>query len=916
MAPTLAATTAASSITGTTATSGGNITTNGGSAVTAKGIVWGTATNPTIDLSTKTTDGTGSSAFTSSLTGLTPATLYYVRSYATNAVGTSYGTEISFTTLAVAPTLSTTAASSITKYAATSGGTITSNGGSVITVSGICWSTSATPTISDSKTTDGTTSGTFNGSITGLTAGVTYYVRAYATNAIGTSYGAAQSFTTLSPPAVQTAVLIGTQVWTDKNLNVANYRNGDPITYAADAAQWAAANTRGEGAYTYLKFASGDGGATYGKLYNWYAVNDPRLLAPTGYHIPTLTEWTTLRNTQPLNGTTLKSNTSDWSGTFSNVNNNITVASDANYSNYNGTNSTGFNALPGGSVFNTGTNGNYGSASFWTATVDGSNPLRAEWMYFHPTFFYIGSVCCATENIQTGMSVRLVKDNNTIETASTSPTLAATTTATSITTTTAVLGGNVTDEGLTQVSARGLVYGTTTGSSTFNVVVGSGGGTFTSTLTGLAQGTTYYVRSFATNAQGTAYGAEISFTTIADVPTLAATAAATSITGSTATSGGNVSADGGAAVTVRGVVWATSTNPTIALSTKTSNGTGTGTYTSSLTGLAPLTTYYVRSYATNSVGTVYGAEISFTTLAVQVPTLGNTSAATRIGPTTASVRVTISSDGGGSISSSGVCWSTSSNPTIADSKTTDGSGSTFTSALTGLNQNTTYYARSYATNSAGTTYGSEISFSTYGTVTTRTGKIWLDRNLGASRVAQNSTDTQAYGDYFQWGRPADGHEKMQVNGTSADFTYVKSTTSVPSNSKFIKTNDGSRDWLATPDNTLWTGSNPANNPCPSGFRIPTDSEWDAERAVFTSQNVGGSYETNYGLRLTLPGVGNNTSLAPNAWQIAQGSFGQYLTQTAYDTGAVRYFGVNSSNQVWFDSNYDKNQGQSVRCIKD
>jgi uncharacterized protein (TIGR02145 family) len=274
-----------------------------------------------------------------------------------------YGTETSFTTNAIAPSLTTTAASSITKYAASAGGTISSNGGSVITASGICWSTTATPTISNSKTTDGTTSGTFTSSITGLTAGTVYYVRAYATNAIGTSYGAAQSFTTLSTPVAQTSVLIGTQRWTDKNLNVANYRNGDAITYAADAAQWAAANSRGEGAYTYLKFASGDAGATYGKLYNWYAVNDARGLAPSGYHIPTQAEWTTLRGTQPGNGTTLKSSTTDWSGTFSNVNNNIVVTTNPTYSNYNGTNSTGFNALPGGSVFPNGTNGNYGTAS-------------------------------------------------------------------------------------------------------------------------------------------------------------------------------------------------------------------------------------------------------------------------------------------------------------------------------------------------------------------------------------------------------------------------------------------------------------------------------------------------------------------------------------------------------------------------
>jgi uncharacterized protein (TIGR02145 family) len=1101
IAPTISATASAISITSSTATIGGTITADGGAAVTARGVVYGTTTG---SATFSVTSGTGTGTYTIGLTGLSPATTYYVRSFATNSVGTVYGTEKSFSTIAVAPSLTTTAASSITKYAASAGGTITSNGGSTITASGICWSTTATPTISDSKTTDGTTSGTFTSSITGLTAGTTYYVRAYATNAIGTSYGANESFTTISPPPVQTAVLIGTQVWTDKNLNVANYRNGDAITYAANSTQWVAANTAGVGAYTYLKFASGDGGATYGKLYNWYAVNDPRGLAPTGYHIPTLTEWRTLKSTKP-DIKTLKSTTSDWEGTFSNVNNNITVASHPNYSTYNGNNSSGFNALPGGSVFNTGTNGNYGSASFWTATQDASNPLRAEWTYFHQSGLLIGSECCATENIQTGMSVRLVKDNNTIETASTTPTLSVTTTATSITSNSAILGGNITDEGATQVSARGLEYGTTTGSSTFNVTIGSGAGTFTSTITGLTQGATYFVRSFATNVQGTSYGTETSFTTqttptvsvtatptsitttsaigggtisstggatittsglvwgastnpeitlttkttdgtasgtftssitglsqgttyyvrayatnylgtsygpniiftTITTPTVSATATVTSITGTTATGGGTITSDGGSSVTSRGVVWGTSSGsstfsstsgsgngqyisnlsglsiatnyfvrafatniagtvygpevqfttlniPTISSTTVPSSitgssaisggtitsdggaivssrglvwgttsgsstfsvttGSGTGTYTSSLTGLARSTNYFIRAFATNIAGTVYGPEISFATSGVEAPVLANTSAASRIGPNTASVGVTISSDGGGSIISSGVCWNTAGTPSTADSKTTDGSGTTFSSSMTGLSENTTYYVRSYATNSAGTSYGSQISFSTYGTVTTKTGKIWLDRNLGASRVATSATDVQAYGDYFNWGRPADGHEKMQINGTNADFTSVKSSTSVPTNSKFIKSTDGSNDWLVTADNTLWTGANPANNPCPVGFRIPTESEFNAEAAKFTANNASGSFEANFGLRLTMPGVSNSSTLGPNAWQIAPGNFGQYLTQTAYSDGRVKYFGVNSSN-TWTDANYYKINAQSVRCIK-
>jgi uncharacterized protein (TIGR02145 family) len=202
----------------------------------------------------------------------------------------------------------------------------------------------------------------------------------------------------------------------------------------------------------------------------------------------------------------------------------------------------------------------------------------------------------------------------------------------------------------------------------------------------------------------------------------------------------------------------------------------------------------------------------------------------------------------------------------------------------------------------------------YGTVTTATGRIWLDRNLGASRVATSSTDASAYGDYYQWGRPADGHQtKYLTNNNSSGFTNTKSSSSVPSTDLWIVPTDASNDWLITPDNSLWTGANPATNPCPTGFRIPTEAEWSAENIA----NVTATFQTN-GLKLTLPGMLTNFG-SGGASYTAKNSYGQYLTQTAYTTspvtGGARYFGVNASNQAWFDQNYYKWHGMSVRCIK-
>lgn len=198
---------ALTNITTTSVTGGGVISSDGGAAVTARGVAYGTSASPSVE-GTHTTDGTGTGTFTSNITGLTPNTVYHVRAYATNKVGTAYGEDVSFTTTAIVlPTLTTTAATSVAQTTAVAGGNISSDGNGAITARGVCWSTTAGPTITNSLTTDGTGTGSFTSNLASLVPGTVYYIRAYATNSAGTAYGNELTLTTvLSSPTSVTAV--------------------------------------------------------------------------------------------------------------------------------------------------------------------------------------------------------------------------------------------------------------------------------------------------------------------------------------------------------------------------------------------------------------------------------------------------------------------------------------------------------------------------------------------------------------------------------------------------------------------------------------------------------------------------------------------------------------------------------------
>jgi pectate lyase len=188
-------TTVATDVKGELATSGGNSTDDGGAPITLRGVCWNTAGNPTT-ADSKSTDGTGSGVFKSTLVNLASNTTYYYRAYAVNKAGTAYGEVKQLTTGAVAlPAVTTAAMSSVFSYKAIGGGTITSDG-NAMTVLGLCWNTTGTPTIADNKTICGTGAGFHSGTMNGLTENFKYFVRAYATNSVGTVYGDQVTFST------------------------------------------------------------------------------------------------------------------------------------------------------------------------------------------------------------------------------------------------------------------------------------------------------------------------------------------------------------------------------------------------------------------------------------------------------------------------------------------------------------------------------------------------------------------------------------------------------------------------------------------------------------------------------------------------------------------------------------------------
>lgn len=463
-------------------------------------------------------------------------------------------------TAPVPPAVTTAAVTDIAAFSARSGGDVASDGGAAVTARGVCWNTTGSPTIADAKTADGSGTGAFTSTLTGLTPGQTYCVRAYATNVAGIAYGGQVVFAALQ------YTLPYTQGFAAGSL---------PIDWAQQAI--------GVGITPRWAFPMSDvAGGVPGEARCGYEAVSPgttRLVLPPLRTVGSATIYLTFRHYL-----------------------------DAGI------------ATPGAAVL----------------TVQ-SSPDTTTWTG------EAWQLDCARGNPPVNVGPEAV---------------------------TVPITHN------TNAAATYLAFVVTGNLDVFDF---------------------WYVDDVSVTA-----APPVSVATVT-------TAAVTASTWTTAAGGGDVTADGGAAVTVRGVCWNTAPNPTTANS-KTTDGTGTGVFASSLTGLSPGTLYYVRAYATNSAGTAYGNQVSFTTAAVTLPAV-TTAAITSITRTTAAGGGNVTSSGGAAVSSRGVCWNTAGSPTIADAKTSDGTGTgAFISTLAGLAENTTYYVRAYAVNSAGTAYGGPTTF--------------------------------------------------------------------------------------------------------------------------------------------------------------------------------------------------------------
>lgn len=482
------------------------------------------------------------------------------------------------------------------------------------------------------------------------------------------------------------------------------------------------------------------------------------------------------------------------------------------------------------------------------------------------------------------------------------------------------IGGEITDNGGTDVIERGVYWSAyeNAQSTGIKLSMGSGSGTFSQVLAGLQRGTKYYVRAYATNSKGTAYGIELNFTTPADLPSVA-TIPVTDITSHSAKVGGNVSADGSSAVTERGVYYGTAASPQTT-GIKVTIGSGTGTFSATVDYLTPATTYYVTAFATNNTGTSYGTEESFVTLG-QAPAISSQEASlitasgvtlqAYVYPNYLSTTVTFEY---------GTSTSYGNTVTASESPVTD--SGTVSAEITGLSSNTRYYYRVKAENALGVTYGADSSFVTTitgitGTVTDADGNTYNTIGIGYQDWMTENLKTTKFND---------GTNISLVTNDSA-----WNTLSTPAYCWYNNDKSSYKDSYGALYNwyVVETGSL-----CPTGWHVPSQDDWNTLIEYIGANNEpGGQLKSTRTApdahpRWNSPNTGatNSTgfSALPGGERMLDGESalfdyigveGDWWTSNEYSTLNATYYFIRNNYSNVYNGYSKKKNGFSVRCVK-
>jgi len=453
-----------------------------------------------------------------------------------------------------------------------------------------------------------------------------------------------------------------------------------------------------------------------------------------------------------------------------------------------------------------------------------------------------------------------------------------TTQASSVTASSVTTGGGITEDGGAAVTEKGICWSTSTGPTIANnpIKAGNGLGNFTITISVLNPGVTYYVRAYATNSEGTAYGNEVTFTALANLPTVSTTAAS-AITAISATSGGNVTADGGGAVMARGVCWSTSANPTTANTKTTDTGTS-GIFTSLITGLTAGTIYYLRAYATNSAGTAYGSQVNFTTIfsySVAVssnPAPGGTTSGSGVFNSGTLVTVTAVANAGYTFTN----WT--------ESGTAVSTTAGYTFAISG---NRTLVANY-------TTGVIDGDGNVYKTVTIGT-QVWITEDLKTTKYIDGSII------------PLVTDNTIWLNLVTPGFCWHNN------------------DATATRALYNWYAVN-TGKLCPSGWHVPSDAEWTILTTYLGGETVaGGKLKETGTSHWRTPNVGATNSSGftsvPGGNRFINGNFDVYgnynywWSSTATSPSSAWYRNVFYNTSSVYRLIQDKYLGFSVRCLR-